>query len=658
MRTLPILFASILGAHQATAQCGTVMTDGPVTPHTAQRPAFERGGPAPFIVPTIVHVHYGGAILPLGILHVQPLLDQCNADLRGTNPDIVDVVPAFAGLVGDLGIELRLATRDEQGNCMSGVRYHDYDPDQQGADLVTATLNTRGYLNIHVTPAGNSFATLPGLASEPYNATDFIVLSTAQTDLEGRTLAHELGHFGGLYHTFGLTNQTGTCGEDYIADTPETAGSPLDCVLDRSECNEGVVENVQNHMDYSDCRIMFTQGQAAHVVDVMSDPDLVRAGLSTEANLLLTGVTDPSSCAITGGMHYRPSVSCDGVTMHFRAMAEHAVADSVRWTFTGGSPATSTDDHAAVLYTNSGTFPVQLTVYGGGTSATVDDVVVIEVPQTGQNGLAPVNDFPFTEGFEGDFSLPQQHMFAAYNPEAAWQPFAQAGFASAQSLFVPAQFNTASDTIDLVLGNFDFAPLSQTTVQLRVATTNYAMAGWCTFQLLFRDQCSNIFTGDVWMTRQLYELAGDNGSGFVPTNDAQWTLVSATFPEWAMATGAELKLRLVRAPMFTGQIPEAFFIDDVYVGELPITTGLASAGSGPDFVPTPNPASDVFTLTMNGPGATHLQVLDAGGRIVERRVVSAPSTAIDGSTWPAGVYTIVVQKAGAAPARARLVIAR
>src|SRR5690606_19781861 len=85
---------------------------------------------------------------------------------------------------------------------------------------------------------------------------DVILFSTADAQYSWSALSHEVGHYLGLYHTFGFTNTSGVaCGDDYIADTPVTKGSVVNtCNQNLSECTEGIIENADNHMDYSNCR--------------------------------------------------------------------------------------------------------------------------------------------------------------------------------------------------------------------------------------------------------------------------------------------------------------------------------------------------------------------------------------------------------------------
>ncbi|MBL7981278.1 MAG: PKD domain-containing protein [Flavobacteriales bacterium] len=636
--------ALLLTALQPTAthaQCDLRIPQGAPLPNGRTAPEQARGGGSLLVVPTVVHVHYGGGLAPLGPQHIQAMLAECNADLRATHPDIGEVVPAFQDVVGDMGFELRLATRDEQGNCMSGIRYHLYDPVTSAPEHLAVTLNTRGYLNVHI-GANQSFATLPAPITSPYDPTDVIMLNIGQAAPGTHTLAHEVGHWAGLLHVWGLSNTTGTCGDDYIADTPITLGSQLDCIVDQAECSPGVVENVQNYMDYSNCRLMFTQGQAAYAQSVLNNPGLVRNNVVLPTNLLATGITDPSSCAITASIYQYAFVSCTGTTVRFRAMAEHALVDSVRWTFTGGNIATSTNEHIEVLYAAAGSYPVQLRAYGGGTSTLVNATVQVEVPTTTSNGLAMVTELPFTEGFEGDLVLPTANMAVVPNGSPTWQVFANAGHASERSLYLPAGAVDVTDTNDLVLGNFDLTALNVPTVQVKVASSMYGTAGWSSLHLLFRDQCSNIFVGEQWGLWQLNEYGADHGSNYIPSADGQWVTLQASFPAWNMATSAELVLRVVRPAYPASFTAEPFYLDDVYVGELPLVTGMANAAAAAPLRLAPNPSATYFTVQVDG--AAMLLVTDALGRVVLQQPLLAGPTTV-AHTLPPGPYLVRVGNA-------------
>jgi len=78
----------------------------------------------------------------------------------------------------------------------------------------------------------------------------------------GRTVTHEVGHWLGLYHTWGDQY----CGTDYVQDTPPTANpnNSIFCTDLFSECGGVKSRNmIENYMDYSpdSCMNIFTFGQ-------------------------------------------------------------------------------------------------------------------------------------------------------------------------------------------------------------------------------------------------------------------------------------------------------------------------------------------------------------------------------------------------------------
>ncbi|GAB2847951.1 zinc metalloprotease [Actinocorallia aurea] len=98
------------------------------------------------------------------------------------------------------------------------------------------------------------FKSLPGGAFEGYNL--------------GDTAVHEVGHWMGLYHTFGRNypDQDGCVAGDRVADTPDqgvpTGGCPADDAIPDTCPAEGL-DPIHNYMDYGNdgCMTEFTAGQ-------------------------------------------------------------------------------------------------------------------------------------------------------------------------------------------------------------------------------------------------------------------------------------------------------------------------------------------------------------------------------------------------------------
>lgn len=78
----------------------------------------------------------------------------------------------------------------------------------------------------------------------------------------GISLAHEVGHWLGLLHTF--ENGCSPNGDE-VNDTPYQRVSTTGCPMPSDSCNTGKLDPVHNYMDYSDdtCRYEFTNMQSA-----------------------------------------------------------------------------------------------------------------------------------------------------------------------------------------------------------------------------------------------------------------------------------------------------------------------------------------------------------------------------------------------------------
>jgi hypothetical protein len=91
----------------------------------------------------------------------------------------------------------------------------------------------------------------------------------------GLTLAHEMGHYLGVYHTF----QGGCADGDEVGDTPAQAVPHFACNVGADTCAGGGVDDMFNFMNYTPdtCMDHFTAGQIQRMINITSAfrPNLV-----------------------------------------------------------------------------------------------------------------------------------------------------------------------------------------------------------------------------------------------------------------------------------------------------------------------------------------------------------------------------------------------
>ncbi|MEO5988646.1 MAG: M43 family zinc metalloprotease [Candidatus Eisenbacteria bacterium] len=117
----------------------------------------------------------------------------------------------------------------------------------------------------------------------------------------GGTLAHEAGHYLGLYHTF----QGGCVAPgDQCDDTPFEASPASGCPDGRDTCTQPGLDPIHNYMDYSDdaCYNNFTANQIARM---QAQTGLYRPNLLNAALALASMVPVSEEISVSGGVMLR-----------------------------------------------------------------------------------------------------------------------------------------------------------------------------------------------------------------------------------------------------------------------------------------------------------------------------------------------------------------
>ncbi len=309
-----------------------------------------------YTLPVVVHVVWNEPQENIDDQLIYDQIDALNEDYRALNSDFANLRSEFDAIAGDAEIEFelvhieRVQTSETFGIDFLTGGFSDAtlkDSNNGGS----SAWDTETYLNIwvcNIQPLAIGpliLGQILGYASPPINLADYPEINNwppealevfgnpaydgvvihypafggrdrTYTDqnlgtlsFEGRTTAHEIGHYLGLRHIWGdpdiLTGQDGCTVDDGIEDTPNTANSSQagdGCSPAANTCNDGagdMIDMWENYMDYSDepCQVAFTQEQV----------DLMRAVLEGPRSTMLNYVSTKNINSLDAKMNLSPN---------------------------------------------------------------------------------------------------------------------------------------------------------------------------------------------------------------------------------------------------------------------------------------------------------------------------------------------------------------
>ena len=250
-------------------------------------------------IPVVVHIVWN---LPAENISDEQILSQIevlNEDFNAANAEIPSIPLMFQPVIGDIGFQFCLASKDPYGNATTGITRTQttnnigiggtsaiHHTDQGGHDAWP----TEKYLNIWVAKFAGAIggvASFPGEgpSDEQGVEVNYKQFGTNGTATEppyqfGRTCTHEIGHYFNLEHVWG-PNINSCCDEDDgVADTP------ISCENYLHQCPSGVTFSCtapdmwMNFMNYTDdaCMAMFSLGQRERMYAALNQ---FRQGLLT-----------------------------------------------------------------------------------------------------------------------------------------------------------------------------------------------------------------------------------------------------------------------------------------------------------------------------------------------------------------------------------------
>ena len=579
---------------------------------------------ATYVIPVVFHVIHNYGIENISDAQLKDGLDIVNKTFNKTHPNTSSIIPAFQGIHADCDIEFRLATKDPNGNCHSGINRVASPLTASGDHRIKDLIHwpPTQYLNVYIVA---NAAGLAGHAVWPADADtiplwDGIVLSHNYVGTFGTSnltqsvaFAHECGHFLNLHHIWGGNNVPGfyyyPCADpnkdcnidDLVADTPPTIGWQ-GCNLSGASCGN-TVDNVQNAMDYSYCNIMFTQGQKTRMQACLNSPIAGRNNLWQTANLIATGVyTTSALCAAEFTSNKK--VICPGNQIVFSNASFNGAATSYTWNFQGGSPATSAVANPTVTYATPGSYSVSLMVSDGTNTYTVIKQNYVSV-QTNAGTI-----YPYSEGFESITTLNGADWLTNNLDTSTTWEFTNYAATGNKAIMINNFSSSLNGKDELYSKPINLTGATSLNLSFKYAFARKDTGNYDQLQVFAMQSCNGTAISRINLSGAALETVSLKTNPFYPAASSDWKQATATIPSFIFGAGFRLKF------VFSGNGGNNLFIDDINIG---IDAGIHDITEDITLLNLyPNPTADecMISFELLKPKNLFVKIIDIVGREV------------------------------------------
>lgn len=567
---------------------------------------------ASYTIPVVFHILHQGGPENISDYQVIDAMRILNMDYAKTNPDIIQVIPSMQGLADSTKIQFVLATKDPNGNCTNGIKHYfdtDTDWDDQSPTLYSYTWDPTRYMNVYIvrtitltggfSAAGYTF--FPGSFS-PGDPRDAIVVLNnyfgsigTGSAFQSRVLTHEVGHWLNLRHIFGNQSAALDCnGNDFVADTPPTPGYVIcpDPLIPATYqlCTPGVDENFQNYMDYSYCNKMFTQGQGVRMRTCLQNSSSGRNNLSTNSNLLFTGVISPlSPCTPVADFNYDRERTCVGTPVTFYDASWNSHPTSYLWSFPGGTPSSSTDSMQVVTYATPGIYSATLTTStSAGTSPPVTKTNIITV-----TGTTAQYQILWSEGFE-TVPIPNTDWQVSNSSGGSnWETSSNASYGGVYSAQLPLTNNTRNAKSQMISPSVNLSLIVAPVLSFTLAAAESNPDHINTLQVYATTDCGATWTLMYSKTGSTLITSPTNATPFIPFGSWQWRQETINLSAIGSASSASFKFIYIR-----DTLPAA---NNVFIDNINITGAnmMNEQDAALNFSVFPNPSSGVSEISFD-----------------------------------------------------------
>lgn len=598
-------------------------------------PKFKGEASAVKTIPVVFHVVYATEYDNISVEQIEDALRILNEDFRRNNPDAANTRGIFQNVAADIEIEFELAKKDPNGNCTDGITRTKSNLSLVGNNSVKDLVNwdRTKYYNIWVTrnvantkrgdPNGVTlgYSYFPRAVGQSYRTDGTIIRHDALGSTgvgtfihsNSRTLTHETGHYLALYHPFDNGGSGSGCNSgDFCQDTPPVDKANFQCFLGVNSCNNDNPDRpdqIENYMDYAECKNMFTQDQKTRMVNVINNSSL-RGNLVSNSNLNFTGVLNPPGCPPEAKFEAEKRFVCLNEPLQFYDRTEEGQPSSWKWTFEEGNPANSTQQNPVVTYSKPGLYKVTLesSNNSGSDSLTQTEYVYVK------SSDAPFHDKLWVQSFEQNY-IPFTHtvldvggdgtQFTVTNQAASHGSHSIVLnsdpdlVTEVDELISPALSTTGGNNLNLYF-DFAFAARSNQNDDL--------------LEVYVSRDC-----GATWNLRRRYfssllRTASNTNGTFTP-QAGDWVTNNINFDSYVQNEPILIKF------VFTNGGGNRFFLDNIRFGEG--TDVSLNERAGLNIQAYPNPGNGLFNLKIRGSvdRQLELKVTDISGRTILRKAL-------------------------------------
>lgn len=604
---------------------------------------------SPYIIPVVFHCITDNGAGYISKADIDDQMLTINEDFQRMNSDASNTRSVFLPYAMNMNIEFRLAHLDPSGNCTEGIVRTDSPLSTDASDAVKSVSywNSKKYFNIWVVNSigggGGGGGIILGYAQFPWsgiNNTYGVIVDNDYVSRTDRTLTHEIGHCFGLLHTF-----QGGCGSscqnsgDWICDTPPASTDTYGCSTSQNSCSNdatgpdpygsNVVDQIENYMSYDACQNMFTLEQQASMESTLNSTNTSTGldQLNTAANRAFTGVADPYTpaiCAPIADFTYDKEYVCEGASVAFTDNSYNATPTAWNWTFTGGTPSSSSASNPTITYNTAGVYGVthQPSTSVGSDNITKANIITVSSLTADYSGNL-IDGFENVTQFNNDWWINN-------DGGQTWQNTTAAAATGNNSVRIRNYFTGNDGEIDeLISPSYDLSSISPKTMKFKQAYVKKTSGNSDKLLISYSLDCGASWLLILPLTSGPLATGANYTGVFVPTA-ADWVERTVNLSSIGSATNVRFRFA------FTSGGGNDIYMDDINVGG---AVGISDLRTIATFSVYPNPTSSSAQISFN-------LIRDVKNLSIKIRnaVGQEITNVINGESFEVGKYTLKIDE--------------